>query len=154
MQGARGRPSRISGSPSYGSMQRAQPLRKCLVGLRMLMLDQMANDRVVEEEALRAWRDAERELLDGGDGRRDLEANVVRLREAYQRLYTTDMTHSMARLHEADDRRARAVPSTPAFHLAAQDTEAAAADIWEQARHADRDSPQGDEARQNRQGPG
>ena len=35
------------------------------------------------------------------------------------------------------------VPSTPDFHLATQDTEVAAADIWEQARRADRDTPNG-----------
>ena len=114
------------------------------------MLDRMTSRRFDEAEALRAWRDAERELFEGGDGRGDLEANVARLRAAYQRLYTSEMADSMDRLREADNRQHRSVPSTPAFHQAAQDTEAAAADIWERARHADRDSPQGNDAMGNR----
>ena len=110
----------------------------------------MASQSVNEAEALRAWREAERELVASGDGRPDLEANVARLRDEYQRLYTSDMTDNMARLRKADDRRARAVPSTPDFHSAARETEEIATDIWEQAQRADLDSPQGKEARGNR----
>jgi hypothetical protein len=102
------------------------------------------------QEALRAWRAAERELLAAGDGRADLEANVARLRDEYQRLYSESMVTNIARLHEADERRAKAIPSTPDFHAATQDTEDIAADIWEQARRGDRDGPQGEDARANR----
>lgn len=111
----------------------------------------MANHSVQEAKALRAWREAERELAEDGSGRPDLEANVARVRGEYQRLYTDDMTDNITQLHEADERRARSVPSTPDFHAAIRDTEEIAADIWEQARRGDRDGPQGDEALGNRQ---
>ena len=101
----------------------------------------MVSRRETLQDALRLWRQAERELVESGDGREDLEANVARLRDEYQRLYTEGMVESMDRLHEADDRRSRATPSTPAFHAATRDTEEIAADIWEQARRGDRDSP-------------
>ena len=93
------------------------------------------------QEALRLWRSAERELFESADGRHGLEANVARLRDAYQRTYTDGMVDNISRLHAADDRRARATPSTPEFHAATRDTEEIAADIWEQARRGDRDSP-------------
>lgn len=110
----------------------------------------MSLQSVAEAAALRAWREAERELVKGGDGRADLEANVARTRDRYQHLYTDDMSDNLARLQEADQRRARAVPSTPEFHAAARDTEAIAAEIWGQAERADLDGPQGQEARSNR----
>ena len=73
--------------------------------------------------------------------RRELAADVARYRNEYQQIYTAAMVDNIERLHDADDRRARATPSTPDFHAATQDTEAIAADIWEQARRGDRDSP-------------
>ncbi len=90
------------------------------------------------------WRSAERELTASGDGRRDLEVTVENLRADYQRLYTEGMTENITRLQEADQRRADATPSTPDFHAATQDTETIAADIWEQARRGDRDTPNGE----------
>jgi cation transport regulator ChaB len=101
----------------------------------------MVNRRESLQEALRLWRAAEREHIESGDGREDLEANVRRLRDEYQRLYTEGMAANIDRLHEADDRRSRATPSTLDFHAATRDTEEIAADIWEQARRGDRDSP-------------
>ena len=106
----------------------------------------MVGRREALHEALGAWRTAERELeaaRAAGDGHGRLEGNVARLREAYQRLYTDGMVDNMTRLHEADQRRARATPSTPEFHQATRDTEDIAADIWEQARRGDRDTPNG-----------
>lgn len=102
----------------------------------------MVSRRESLQEALRVWRAAERELEASGDGR-DREAEVVRLRDEYHRLYTENMSENLDRLHEAEDRRSRAVPSTPPFHAATRDTETAAADIWEQARRGDRDTPNG-----------
>lgn len=102
----------------------------------------MVSRRESLHEALRLWRTAERELAASGDGR-EREAEIVRLRNEYQRLYTEGMVENLGRLHEAEGRRARSVPSTPAFHAATQDTETVAADIWEQARRGDRDSPNG-----------
>ena len=101
----------------------------------------MVTRREVLQEALREWRTAERDLFDSGDGREDLEARVARLRDEYQHLYTEGMTENIGRLHEADRRRSRATPSTPDFHAATRDTEEIAADIWEQARRGDRDTP-------------
>lgn len=103
----------------------------------------MVSRRETLQEALGLWRTAERDLIASGDGREDLQLNVVRLRDDYQRLYSENMVENMDRLRAADDRRARAVPSTPAFHHATQDTETIAADIWEQARRGDRDTPNG-----------
>ncbi len=102
----------------------------------------MVSRREALQEALRAWRAAERELATSGDGR-EREANVARLRDEYQRLYSESMVDNLDRLHEADERRSQSIPSTPAFHSATQDTEDIAADIWEQARRGDRDTPNG-----------
>ena len=103
----------------------------------------MVSRREALQEALRVWRAAQRELETSGDGREDLEANVHRLRDEYQRLYTANMVENLERLHEADARRSAATPSTPDFHAATRDTEIVAADIWEQARRGDRDTPHG-----------
>ena len=103
----------------------------------------MVSRREALQEALRAWRAAERDLVASGDGALR-EANVARLRNEYDRIYTANMRESLGRLHDAEGRRSRATPSTPAFHAATQDTEVVAADIWEQARRADRDTPNGD----------
>ena len=102
----------------------------------------MVSRREALQEALRLWRTAERDLEASGDGR-EREANVARLRDEYNRIYTEGMVENLARLHEAESRRARSVPSTPDFHAATQDTEIVAADIWEQARRGDRDTPNG-----------
>jgi hypothetical protein len=101
----------------------------------------MVSRREALAEALREWRNAERELVESGDGRDDLEAEVARLRDLYQQLYTDGMVENIGRLHDAERRRALAIPSTPAFHEATRDTEDVAADIWEQARRGDRDTP-------------
>lgn len=95
------------------------------------------------QDALYAWRQAERELAVETDGRRrELEADVVRHRTEYQRLYTEGMLDNLSRLHDAEDRRAMATPSTPAFHAATRDTQEIAADIWHEARRGDLDTPQ------------
>ena len=102
----------------------------------------MVSRRELLQDALGAWRAAERDLVANGDGL-EREANVARLRDEYQHLYTEGMVENIDRLHEADARRSIATPSTPAFHAATRDTEEIAADIWEQARRGDRDSPNG-----------
>ena len=102
----------------------------------------MVTRREALAEALRTWRVAERELRESTDGRHaQLEADVARYRRTYQEIYSAAMIDNLARLHDADDRRARATPSTRDFHAATQDTQEIAADIWEQARRGDRDSP-------------
>lgn len=101
----------------------------------------MVSRRETLQKALSRWFTAERELFESGGGREDLEAKVAGLRNDYQQLYTVGMVENLGRLHEAEARRYRSTPSTPEFHAATQDTEDAAADIWEQARRGDRDSP-------------
>lgn len=103
----------------------------------------MVSRRESLQEALREWRAAERDLQENGDGL-EREKLVERLRDEYQRRYTENMVENLDRLHEAESRRAHATPSTPAFHAATQDTEEVAADIWEQARRGDRDTPNGE----------
>lgn len=95
------------------------------------------------EAALAAWRDAERRQARASDG----EANALTLevehhRNEYQRLSTAHMIDWLARLEEAEDRRAHATPSTPRFHEAARDTQEIAAEIWEAARSSDEDTPE------------
>ena len=97
------------------------------------------------EAALAAWRDAERRLSRAVDG--DIEGltrEVTVLRDEYQRLSTANMNTWMARLDDAEARRAHATPSTLSFHEAARDTQEIAAEIWEAARSSDEDTPKTD----------
>jgi hypothetical protein len=97
------------------------------------------------EGALRAWRDAERRLAAGEDGDVEtLKSDVVRYRDEFQRLSAEHMVEWIAKLHEAEARRADAIPSTPSFHIAARDTQEIAAEIWEAARSSDEDTPETD----------
>lgn len=103
----------------------------------------MVSRREAIQDALYAWRKAERELAVETDGRRkELEEAVVRHRTEYHNLYTENMMDNLHRLHEAEDRRAKSVPSTPDFHEATRDTQDIAADIWHEARRGDLDTPQ------------
>lgn len=103
----------------------------------------MVSRREAIQDSLYAWRQAERELAVETDGRRKaLEADIVRHRTEYQRLYTEGMLENLNLLHDAEGRRARATPSTPAFHQATRDTQEIAADIWHEARRGDLDTPQ------------
>ena len=103
----------------------------------------MVSRREAIQDALYAWRQAERELDASTDGRRkELAAAVVRHRTQYQHLYTQHMTDNLSRLQEADRRRAKAIPSTEDFHEATRDTQDIAADIWDEARRGDLDTPQ------------
>ena len=93
--------------------------------------------------SLSAWRDAERRLAvaDGGS-REALADEVVTDRTEFQRLSAEHMAEWIAKLQEAEGRRASETPSTFLFHEAARDTEAIAAEIWETARASDEDTPQ------------
>lgn len=95
------------------------------------------------QDALYAWRKAERELFGSTDGHREeLQAAIELHRGEYHRLYTEQMLESLDRLHEAEGRRAASTPSTPDFHQATRDTQEIAADIWHEARRGDLDTPQ------------
>ena len=69
-------------------------------------------------------------------------ADVAHYRAEYQRLCADSMARWMAELQEAEGRRANATPSTLPFHEAARDTQTIAAEIWENARSSDEDTPQ------------
>jgi hypothetical protein len=95
------------------------------------------------EAALGAWRDAERQQARAVDGDRErLTVEVERYRAEFQRLSAEHMVEWIAKLQEAEGRRAQATPSTPPFHEAARDAEAIAAEIWATARQSDEDTPQ------------
>lgn len=97
------------------------------------------------EAALAAWRDAERRLSRASDGDTEaLKREVAVHRDEYQRLSVANMDEWMARLDEAEGRRANATPSTVPFHEAARDTQEIAAEIWEAARSSDEDTPKTD----------
>ena len=97
------------------------------------------------EAALAAWRDAERRLSRATDGATEgLDREVKVHRDEYQRLSALNMNEWIARLDEAEGRRANATPSTVPFHEAARDTQEIAAQIWEAARSSDEDTPKTD----------
>jgi hypothetical protein len=95
------------------------------------------------EAALAAWRAAERQLSQvvNGDAHA-LNREVKVHRDEFQKLSAAHMVEWMAKLREAEGRRAKAVPSTPRFHEAARDEQDIAAEIWEAARSSDEDTPQ------------
>ena len=94
------------------------------------------------EEALEAWRDAERRLAQAIDGEADaLAQEVATHRDEFQRLSAQHMVEWIGKLHEAEGRRAHATPSTLPFHVAARDTQEIASEIWEAARSSDEDTP-------------
>ena len=99
--------------------------------------------REVIEVALTAWRDAERRQAQASGAEAEaLTLVVAHLRNEYQRVSTAHMVDSLARLDEAEGRRAHATPSTVPFHEAARDTQEIAAEIWESARSSDEDTPE------------
>ncbi|HET7026425.1 MAG TPA: hypothetical protein VFI28_01905 [Candidatus Limnocylindrales bacterium] len=94
------------------------------------------------EAALAGWRDAERRLAGAVDGDADaLAQEVADQRDEFQRLSAQHMVEWIAKLHEAEGRRANATPSTLPFHVAARDTQEIASEIWEAARSSDEDTP-------------
>ena len=102
----------------------------------------MANRRQQIEAALAGWREAERKLA-GANGDTDaIKAEIERHREAFHRLSGEHMAERMDALHDAEDRRISAMPSTHPFHQAAQDEKLIANEIWENARESDEDTPQ------------
>ncbi len=102
----------------------------------------MVNRRVKIENALAAWRDAERKLV-GANGDTDaVNAEIERHRTTFQQLSAEHMVERIDALKDAEDRRASTTPSTFPFHQAAEDEKAIAAEIWEIARESDEDTPQ------------
>lgn len=67
---------------------------------------------------------------------------VGQYRDEFQRLSAEHMIEWIAKLREAESRRAHATPSTLPFHEAARDTQEIAAEIWEAARSSDEDTPE------------
>ena len=94
------------------------------------------------EEALAAWRDAVRRQDNASDGDRDaLDAEVARYRDLFNRLSSDYMMDRIDALKEAEDRRQSSTPSTEPFHQAARDKKAIAAEIWDEARVSDEETP-------------
>jgi hypothetical protein len=95
------------------------------------------------EEALAAWRAAERRLSEAADGDgAHWAAEAERWRTEFHRLSGDHMMDRIDALHEAEGRRRAATPSTEPFHAAAKDEKAIAAEIWETARQSDEDTPE------------
>jgi len=91
---------------------------------------------------LAAWRDAERRLVGANGDTLAIQAEIHRYRNEFQQLSADRMIERLDALKEAETRRSSATPSTHPFHQAAQDEKAIAADIWENARQSDEDTPQ------------
>jgi hypothetical protein len=94
------------------------------------------------EAALAAWRDAERRLAESADGHdEELRAEVARHRERFHTLSGTYMAGRIELLKDAEQRRRKSVASTPAFHDAAREEKELAAEIWDEARRSDEETP-------------
>ena len=94
------------------------------------------------EAALAAWREAERLLAEAPEGREDgLKAQVDLRREQFQELSAAHMAEQIDRLKAAEQRRSASVPSTQPFHDAAREEKALAAEIWDEARLSDEETP-------------
>jgi hypothetical protein len=102
----------------------------------------MKSRRQAIEIALAGWRAAERELADPNADFASVRAELERWRDEFQRLANSAMFDQIAALQEAESRRSSAMPSTFPFHQAAQDEKVIAAEIWDQARSSDEDTPQ------------
>lgn len=100
------------------------------------------NHRQAVEAALAGWREAERKLAGAAGDPSEIETEINRYRDEYQRLSSEHMIGQIDALQEAEGRRSSATPSTEPFHQAAQDERSIAADIWEHARESDEDTPQ------------
>lgn len=95
------------------------------------------------EAALAAWRKAERRQARAVDGERAAYTREVEIHRAeFQRLSAEHMIEWIAKLQEAESRRAHSTPSTLPFHEAARDTQEIASEIWEAARSSDEDTPE------------
>ena len=98
--------------------------------------------RVLIEEALAAWREAERQLQRAVDGDREaLEFEVAFHRKAFQRLSSEHMMERIDALKDAESRRHAEQPSTERYHRVAREEKAIAAEIWDNARSNDEDTP-------------
>jgi hypothetical protein len=94
------------------------------------------------EEALAAWRDAERRLQNATDGDREaLEAEVDRHRLAFRELSADHMMERIDALHNAEERRHAETPSTDEYHEVAREEKAIAAEIFDAAVQNDEDTP-------------
>ncbi|MEA2678041.1 MAG: hypothetical protein QOJ81_2182 [Chloroflexota bacterium] len=94
------------------------------------------------ENALAAWRDAERRLQNATDGdRAALEAEVVRHRTAFHHLSADHMMERIDALHDAEERRHAETPSTDKYHEVAREEKAIAAEIFDAAVQNDEDTP-------------
>jgi len=94
------------------------------------------------EAALARWRGAERKLAGANGDTEAVQADIERHRGEFHRLSAAHMIDRIDALKDAELRRVSAIPSTHAFHQAAQDEKVIAREIWESARESDEDTPQ------------
>jgi hypothetical protein len=107
------------------------------------------------ENALQAWRDAERRLDDAdGMSRDQLESEVARTRGAYQQLAADHMAEQLDKLKAAERERAESQPSTPPYHEAAKEEADIASEIWSDAVDMDRRTPRRGKRRRDDGGEG
>jgi hypothetical protein len=93
------------------------------------------------EQALREWREAERELA-YADGNKPLVlATVDRARFEFQRISAEHMAQQIDLLRNAEERRAAETPSTPEYHRAAEDETRIARDLWHDSVMVDGETP-------------
>lgn len=99
------------------------------------------------EEALEAWREAERRLASAQDDpqRGKLQADVDAAREAFQALSGEYMLDRLDDLQEAESERQSHQASTDTYHEAARRETEIAADIFDTAQINDRAIPHADE---------
>jgi hypothetical protein len=101
----------------------------------------MSNRQEIEA-ALAAWRDAERRLAGSTDGHNEeLRAEVTHHRERFHQLSGDYMRVRIDELKVTEQRRLLARASSDEFHEAAQREKALAAEIWDEARRSDEETP-------------
>ena len=94
------------------------------------------------EDALQAWRDAERRRAEAdGHHTPEMDHELEETRATYQKVAADHMAERLDSLRSAEARRAAATPSTDPYHDAAREEREIAAEIWDDASHLDEETP-------------
>jgi hypothetical protein len=94
------------------------------------------------EQALAAWRDAEKRRADAdGHYTPEMDREIEETRRVYQRVAADHMAERLDALRDAESRRASATPSTDDYHDAAGEERAIAAEAGDDVKHLDNDTP-------------
>jgi hypothetical protein len=93
------------------------------------------------EDALAAWRDAERRRAEAdGHHTPEMDRELEETRAVYHKVAADHMAERLDALRAAEARRATATPSTDPYHDAAREERAIASEIWDDATHLDEDT--------------